>query len=617
MITFNQIRQPATVLMYDLLMVPIAWLGAFWLRFNLGYIPDDFMQAALHVLPVVIVIQGLVFWYFGLYRGVWRFASMPDLMRITKAVFVGAVVCAAILFSWNRLQLIPRSVPYLYGVLLFMLLGGSRFLYRWLKDHRLNFASSQRVMIVGAGKAAELLARDLMSEASDGGFTVVGFVDDNWRRQGSELRGIRVWGAIKQLPDLVDELAIELIIIAIPSANTQQMCRMVDIVERCKLPFRTLPQLSTLMTGKIDISQIREVSIDDLLGREQIKLDDALINQRLLSRVVLITGAGGSIGSELCRQIAQKQPAALVFVESSEHNLYLIEMEMRQFWPQVPVHVYLGDIRDSVLINAVMQKHRPDVIFHAAAYKHVPMLEEQVRQAISNNIIGTRLMANMADKYGCSRFVLISTDKAVNPANVMGMTKRVAELYCQNMNARSKTRFVTVRFGNVLGSAGSVVPLFKTQIERGGPVTVTHPNIERFFMTIPEACALIMQAAVSGNGGEIYVLDMGEPVQIRYLAEQMILLSGKVPGNDIKIEYTGLRPGEKLYEELFHDGEILESTDHEKLQLARYRVMDWEKLCTSIQLMEQAIADDNDAVLRQQLMLMVPEHQQQNEGITA
>lgn len=611
MIKFRQIRSPATVLLHDLLMIPLAWFGAFWFRFNLETIPDDFLRAGLEAFPLVFLIQGVIFWVFGLYRGVWRFASIPDVMRISKAVVIGALVIALALFTWNRLEMIPRSVPVGYGVLLVILLGTPRFIYRWLKDHRLKVVASQRVMIVGAGKAAELLARDLMRETAEGGFTVVGFVDDNPRKKGGELRGIRVKGAIQQLPIFTEELAVDLIIIAVPSATTHEMRRIVDIVEQCQLPFRTLPQLSTLVTGGIDIKQIREVSIDDLLGREQIQLDEALIDEKMGEHVVLVTGAGGSIGSELCRQLAQKKPSSLILLESSEHNLYQIEMEMRQGWPNLPLHIVLGDVRDHVLIDSVMRQHRPDVIFHAAAYKHVPMLEQQVRQAVSNNIVGTQLMANMADKYRCSRFVLISTDKAVNPANVMGMTKRVAELYCQNMNARSDTCFVTVRFGNVLGSAGSVVPLFKSQIEKGGPITVTHPKIERFFMTIPESCSLILQAAVSGDGGEIYVLDMGEPVQIRYLAEQMILLSGKVPGEDIAIEYIGLRPGEKLYEELFHDGEALETTDHNKLRLARYRVVNWEQLCLSIEKMKTAIDENNEALIRHQLALMVPEHQQQ------
>ncbi len=605
-----RLRQPLIVFLHDLLMVPVAWIGAFWLRFNLGHIPAEFLSGALRSLPLVLFVQALVFWRFGLYRGVWRFASLPDIMRILKAVAVGATLSFTLLFAWNRLDGVPRSIPVLYMLLLFILLGGARFFYRWLKDHKFDLGGGQRVLIVGAGRAGDMLARDLEHETDGGGYRVVAFVDDNQRRWGAELRGVRVVGGCEAIPQLAEDLAIDLIILAIPSASVKQMRRIVELVERTGLPFRTVPQLSKLIRGKVRISELRDVLIEDLLGREPIALDDGAIRRCLEGKCILVTGGGGSIGAELCRQIARREPRALIVFDASEHNLYEIEMELRRRWPRLRLELVLGDVRDEVLVDRVMRDLRPDLIYHAAAYKHVPMLERQVRAAVANNVLGTRCVARAASRHGVERFVLISTDKAVNPANVMGMTKRVAELYCQNKNARSSTRFITVRFGNVLGSAGSVVPLFRRQIESGGPVTVTDPKIERYFMTIPEACLLIMQASTLGDGGEIYVLDMGEPVRIRYLAEQMIRLSGRVPGEDIEIVYTGLRDGEKLYEELFHHREKLESTGHDKLLLARYRVTDWDRLNQGIDDLRQAVDDDDEPRLRRILEQWVPEHRQ-------
>ncbi len=604
---FARLRQPLIVFLHDLVMVPVAWLGAFWLRFNLGEIPPEFQAGALRSLPLLLVVQAVVFWRFGLYRGVWRFASLPDILRILKAVVVGATLCFTLLFAWNRLAGVPRSIPVLYTLLLFVLLGGARFFYRWLKDHKLNLGGGPRVLIVGAGRAGDMLARDLERETDAGGYQVVGFVDDNPRRWGAELRGVRVLGGCDALPRLVTDLAIDLIILAIPSASVREMRRVVEQAEKTGLPIRTVPRLSKLLRGKVRISELRDVLIEDLLGREPIELDDGAINRCLRDKRILVTGGGGSIGSELCRQIARRGPRALIVFELSEHKLYEIEMELRRRWPGLNLVLILGDVRDEVLVDRVMVTQQPDVIFHAAAYKHVPMLERQVRAAVANNVLGTRCVARSASRHGVGRFVLISTDKAVNPANVMGMTKRVAELYCQNRNARSRTRFITVRFGNVLGSAGSVVPLFRRQIEAGGPVTVTDPEIERYFMTIPEACLLIMQASALGDGGEIFVLDMGEPVRIRYLAEQMIRLSGRVPGEDIEIVYTGLREGEKLYEELFHPREKLVETGHDKLLLARSRVTDWERLERGLDALEQAVAADDEKALLALLEQWVPE----------
>jgi FlaA1/EpsC-like NDP-sugar epimerase len=361
------------------------------------------------------------------------------------------------------------------------------------------------------------------------------------------------------------------------------------------------------MSGQVTLNQLREVSIDDLLGREPVALDWQAIESGLKGKKVLVTGAGGSIGAELCRQIARLQPARLILLDSGEFNLYSIEMELSKSFSRLRISRCLNDVVDRPAIEKVFAESRPEIVFHAAAYKHVPMLEDQVREAARNNVLGTRAMAEVADSFGCEAFVMISTDKAVNPASVMGTSKRAAEIFCQNLNKRSQTRFVTVRFGNVLGSAGSVVPLFKQQIESGGPITVTHREISRFFMTIPEACQLILQASVMGDGGEIFVLDMGEPIKIAYLAEQMIRLSGKVPGEDIDITYTGLRPGEKLYEELFHEKEALQSTHHEKILLARHREFDWQRLTDILDGMVIACNNCDETGLRSLLSELVPE----------
>lgn len=600
------INNRTLAILHDLAMIPVAWFGAYWLRYNLGTIPVEHMVSAKNTLAILVVIQAFAFHYYGLYRGVWRFASVPDLIRIVKAVLVGMAFSAVAVFLFTRMEGVPRSVFPLYGLLLITLLGSARMAVRWSKDYHIYQGGGHRVLIVGAGKAGEMLVRDLL-RSRDEGYEPVGFVDDSLRKLGREIHGVRVLGSCDEMIDFAERMDVELIVLALPSASSRQMRRLVDLCEKTGVPFRTLPPMDRLMSGQITLNQLREVSIDDLLGREPVALNWQAIEMELKDKKVLVTGAGGSIGSELCRQIAQLQPAHLILLDSSEFNLYSIDMELSKRFPHLRISRSLNDVVDRPAIERVFKDSMPQIIFHAAAYKHVPMLEDQVRQAVRNNVLGTRTMAELADQFGCEAFVMISTDKAVNPANVMGTSKRAAEIFCQNLNNRSQTRFVTVRFGNVLGSAGSVVPLFKQQIEAGGPVTVTHREITRYFMTIPEACQLILQASVMGVGGEIFVLDMGEPIKIAYLAEQMIRLSGKVPGEDIDIIYTGLRPGEKLYEELFHAKEALQSTVHEKIMLARYREFDWQRLNEIVDGMVSACKQCDEEGLRCLLSEMVPE----------
>jgi FlaA1/EpsC-like NDP-sugar epimerase len=599
--------------LHDLLMIPLAWLGAYILRFNLEAVPGWFWQQALNSLLVVIPVQAAVFWLFGLYRGVWRFASLPDMIRIGKSVFTGLIIITLLLWLTRDFSGVPRSVPVLYGILLMIFLSLPRMVYRFVKDQGARSKSAQRVLVVGAGSAGEMLVRDLLRDTQRA-YLPVAFVDDDASKRGREIHGVRVMGNCRKLPRIARKLAVDLVMLAVPSADKSQMQRIIAVVEETGLPFRTVPPLKELMSGNVRVDQLREVMIEDLLGRDPVALDWQAIKKGLSGRSVLITGAGGSIGSELCRQLASLSLKNLILVENSEFNLFCMERELRQRFPDLALFPHLADITERQVVDRIFHRYHPQVVFHAAAYKHVPLLEEQVREAVNNNVLGTRNVALAADACAAAEFVLISTDKAVNPANVMGASKRAAEIYCQNLNDRSSTSFITVRFGNVLGSTGSVVPLFKEQIEQGGPVSVTHPDMERYFMTTREACQLIMQASVLGEGGEIFVLDMGQPVRIQYLAEQLIRLSGKKPGEDIAIEYIGLRPGEKLYEELFHEQESLQPTAHEKILQARYRPVPWDELAGFMESAETACNAYDCNKLSDLLTRLVPERTNHGGG---
>lgn len=597
------------VVAHDLSMVWLAWLAAKAIRLSL-FDDSHITLFSLPEITVVLAIQACVFWWTGLYRGLWRFASLPDLLNILRAAMLGALAIGLGLFLYDRLGNVPRSVLLAYPVLLTVLLGAPRLLYRFWKDSRLDIterAQRRRVLVLGAGRAGEMLVRDLLRA---GQYLPVGFLDDNKRLRGARLHGISVLGNLDQLRTMAREVAAEMLLIAMPSASSAQMRRVVELCEAAELPFRTVPRLQDVVSGKAAFNELKEVAIDDLLGREPVQLDWTAIRQGLSGRRVLVTGGGGSIGSELCRQVARLGASALCVFEQCEHNLYQITRELAAEYPELELEAVLGDVTDPVACSTALARFRPQLVFHAAAYKHVPMLQRQLREAFRNNVLGTQTIALACDQAGVETFLLISTDKAVNPANVMGATKRVAELYCQNFAARSKTRFLTVRFGNVLDSAGSVVPLFREQIRAGGPVTVTHPEISRYFMTIPEACQLILQAAVLGEGGEIYALDMGEPVQIRYLAEQMIRLANKIPGQDIQIVYTGLRDGEKLFEELFHEHEAYAETGHSKIFLAQHRAQDFDQLQRLLTQAGQAVRKYDEIRLQQLLESLVPEFAQ-------
>ncbi len=607
-----RLRHGITVFAHDLLVIPIAWLGAYWLRFNLDIIPSEFWHSALVALPIVMVLQVAVNWTFGLYRGIWRFASMPDLMRIIKVALAGLLLISISLFLINRLDAIPRSVPLLYGLLLITFLGGSRFVFRWFKDYG-YFLKGQRVLIVGSGEAGENLVRDLLRRHHD--FQPVAFVDDKIRSLGKEIQGVRVVGPLDDIPKVVGQYAIELVIIAMPSVKAEIIRRVVKLCEEAKVEYRTLPSVNDLTQGRVLVDALRQVSLEDLLGRDPVTLEWEKITAGISDKSILVTGGAGSIGSELCRQIARLNPKHLIVIDQNEHQLYELQLAISDGFPELHCDFYLEDITDRVALRRVFQKHCIELVFHAAAYKHVPMLESQIRVALRNNVMGTQILAEESVRAGVNKFVLISTDKAVHPANIMGATKRAAEIFCQNFNAYSNTAFITVRFGNVLGSAGSVVPLFKRQIEEGGPVTVTHPEITRYFMTIPEATQLILQATTMGNGGEIFVLDMGESVKIVDLATQMIKLAGHIPGEDIEIVFTGLRPGEKMFEELFHEREGLTRTHHPKILQAQHRAEEWEALLFKYNRLRTDIDRGSDEELVSLLSEFVPEYQRMECGM--
>ncbi|MDX1460867.1 MAG: nucleoside-diphosphate sugar epimerase/dehydratase [Xanthomonadales bacterium] len=607
----QSVRHPrAAVVVHDMMMVLAAWLASSWLVERISGTPFIHHSSLATELVVVASLQTVVLWATGLYRGLWRFASFQDMWNIARAAAFGTVliVSSLAMLRGSVLREWLQSLLF-YPVLLFVLLGFPRMCYRFWKDSRVMPAPRQhsnlkRVLILGAGHSGALLERELRHQ---GGYDIVGFLDDDKRLRGAQVHGVPVLDTIDRLPQVGKEVEADLVIIAMPSANNQQMQRIVEICERSDISFRTLPTLQDLGNRATRIGVLKKVAIDDLLGREPVSLNWDSIREGLAGKRVMITGGGGSIGSELCRQIARLNPVELIVVDNSEYSLYRIDHELRSDFQDLVFYSILGDICDPATVEKVVGEYKPDMIFHAAAYKHLPILQTQIREAFRNNVLGTMRLSEVAERHGVGTFVLISTDKAVNPTNIMGATKRVAEMYCQNMNARSNTRFITVRFGNVLNSNGSVVPLFQEQIEKGGPVTVTHPEISRYFMTIAEASQLIMQAAVLGSGGEIYVLDMGEPVKITYLAEQLIRLAGKEPGRDIQIIYTGLRPGEKLYEELFHELEPYDMTTHEKIFLAHPRQADWDELRSELRNIELAVRRYDTKSLQRIMLKLVPE----------
>lgn len=595
----------ALVFSHDVLWIPISVTSAYWLRFNLGQIPGHYVSGLLVFTMIALPAHSISFWLFGCYRGIWRFASIPDLIRLLKAVFLGMLLTSSLAFFYSRFAYVPRSAVLLYPILLFVGVAGSRVVARMVSTHRLTFErrARRRALIVGAGQTGSVLTKGLLGP---GEFLPVALVDDHPGKKGTDLHGIRVRGTVKDLPELIERLEIEIVLIAMPSAPRHVMNSIVKTCAALQIPCRTVPSMLEVANGSVEVSRLRPVTAEDLLGRDPVLLDQAAISQYLSAKKVLVSGGGGSIGSELCRQILNHNPAGLIILESSEYNLYKIESEVQRHFPDKSVHAVLCDIRLPGSVEHVFKQYGPHVVFHTAAYKHVPLVESNILAAIQNNVLATTLVADAAVKHDVHTFVQVSTDKSVNPTNVMGATKRVAEIYCQMLDTQCQTNFVTTRFGNVLGSAGSVVPLFEKQIREGGPVTVTHPEITRFFMTIPEAVSLILQAGSMAKGGGIYVLDMGEPVRIEELARKLIFLAGLRPDIDIRIEYVGLRPGEKMHEELFYPNERSCSTSHPKLLLATSPQADRQSVTSDIANLAAAVNDADEQLALSSLTRLVP-----------
>ncbi|MCC6658295.1 MAG: polysaccharide biosynthesis protein [Rhodocyclaceae bacterium] len=591
----------------DLSAAAVAWLLAYWLRFNLD-IPQTYLRGMFDGLLWVLPVHGAVFVAFGVYRGMWRYVSVKDLQRIVLTVGLAAVLVGACVFMF-QLRDLPRSVLILQPLLLIMAMGGTRFLYRAWRERQLYGGvrfEGEPVLVMGAGDAAMALLRELKHSRD---WRVVGLLDDDGSKRGRDIDGIPVLGSFDSVAIQAERLGVTHAIIAMPSSSASQRRRAAELAGAASLAVLTVPAMADVLSGKLSVSQVRKVELEDLLGRDPIQLDDEGLHHLLTGRRVMVTGAGGSIGSELCRQIARYAPSRLVFFEQSEYALYRIEQEFASDFREIGVACVVGDVKDEASLSAAFAMHRPEVVFHAAAYKHVPLMEnENAWAAVRNNVLGTWRVARAAMAAGVGKFVMVSTDKAVNPTNVMGASKRLAEMVCQTLQAESRdTHFVTVRFGNVLGSSGSVIPRFREQIARGGPVTVTHPDIIRYFMLIPEAAQLVLQAGLMGQGGEIFVLDMGEPVKIVDLARDMIRLTGYTE-EEIKIVFTGLRPGEKLYEELLADGEQTLPTPHPKLRIARAQVALPLAELAALRAWLEGAPKDEQAVKRQ-LARLVPEYQ--------
>ena len=583
------------VVIHDLAMVWLCWQGLHQFRHALMTDPPALPLWTPETL-IVLLAQGVVFWQAGLYRGLWRFASVPDLWNITKACAIGWVMIVLGLFLSNALRPDMRIVLMLYPFVLVGLLGTPRLLYRAWKDaqRKYDVGTAVRVLIVGAGQAGEALVRDMHRV---GAYHPVGFLDDAARLRGSKVQGIPVLGKVSEVSDIARETAARLLVIAMPSVDATALQRVVEACERSGVPFRMVPRLRDVLEGRSLPGELKKVAIEDLLGRKPVLPDWKAIREWLGGRSVLVTGAGGSIGSELCRQCARHGARRIALLEIDELALTTTEAELRRDFPDIECVPVLGDCGDPAVIAYALGLASPEAVFHAAAYKQVPLLETQLREAVRNNVLATETVARACREAQVGTFVLISTDKAVDPVNVLGATKRLAEMACQSLADRRSTRFVTVRFGNVLDSAGSVVPLFREQIRAGGPVTVTDPEVSRYFMTIPEACQLILQASAIGSHEAIYTLDMGEAVPIRVLAEQMIRLAGKQPGRDIAITYTGLRPGEKLHETLFHAEESYRPTAHPQILQADPRGISVEAIGTAlVELRAASVRYDPDAL---------------------
>jgi FlaA1/EpsC-like NDP-sugar epimerase len=594
------------VLVLFLIDITIIWFSivtSYLFRFT-NHIPQEYVVQMIVFSVISTVAFGGSLVYFGLYRRMWQYASIGEIISVLKAIVVGAVISYSV-----ALFILPHQVPLSIEVrsveTILLLVGGVRFVWRVFRNDRINNKDTEiHTLIVGAGDCGILIAREMMGP-SFAHTRLVGFIDDSSDKYHLTILGVPVLGNRYDIPRIVKEKAIHEIIIAMPSVSRTEISEIINLAKATGAKLKIIPALNDLIAGKISVKKLRDVSVEDLLGREPIVADMNSILGYVHNKTVLVTGAGGSIGSELCRQISPFAPNKLMILGHGENSIYTIEMELRKSFPYLNIVTIIADVQDRARLMDIFQSHKPQVVFHAAAHKHVPLMERNPSEAIKNNVFGTRNVADCADKYGAERFVLISSDKAVNPTSVMGATKRIAEMYVQSLNVNSPTKFSAVRFGNVLGSRGSVIPAFKQQIAAGGPVTVTHPEMVRYFMTIPEAVQLVIQSGSFANGGEVFVLDMGEPVKILTLAEDLITLSGYEPYKDIEITFSGIREGEKLYEELLTDEENLGSTQHDRIFIGRPNVISQSQMELEFKRLERVIAEDGEAI-REVINQIVP-----------
>jgi FlaA1/EpsC-like NDP-sugar epimerase len=595
------------VFLFDLVLVSVSLCLAFLLRFDFS-IPQPEINLFWECLMVVLVVKPLVFIAIGFYQNLWNYASVQDAIEIFKGVSFASILTAFAVLFLRQFTPVPRSIFLLDWFLLFAFVAASRLIWRVYRESY-RFGSScegPRTLIIGAGEAGSLLLKEIRRQMHST-YNIVGFVDDDPEKKGMKLHGVPVLGYTKNLRAIIRLNEIEDVIIAIPSADKRTIRTLVDYCRNAKVTFKTLPSIGELIDGTLTISQIKNVEIEDLLGRDPVVLDREMIGRYLSGKRVLVTGAAGSIGSEICRQIAQFRPDKIILLEQAETPLYEIEKELATRFPDLRIMPMIADVRDREKVMAAFEEFSPEVVFHAAAYKHVPMMEYNPAQAVLNNVFGSKNVADAAHRFKAKNFVMISTDKAVNPTNVMGATKRAAEIYVQALSPTSSTKFTTVRFGNVLGSNGSVIPLFKEQIAKGGPVTVTDKRIIRYFMTIPEASQLVLQAGSIGSDSEILVLDMGEPVRIVDLAEELIRLSGLTPYEDIDIVITGLRPGEKLFEELLLDGEGIMPTSHHKIKVLAPVEIALEPVIKKLEELYATARSNDLSALMEGMIQLVPE----------
>ncbi len=589
-----RLRKPLLIF-GDAVLINLALVLSFYLRFD-GSLTRQMLWGYREFAILVTVVMLPLFYFFRLYHRAWAYASIDELIAIVNSVSLGSLI---VTFLTYMIQFhIPRSILLLFWAFTILIIGGSRFAHRILArsgSKKVSSGPKKRTLIYGAGDAGALVVREYITHYN-GSQPVVGFIDDDIKKRNLIIHGIPVLGSKSDLPLIVEKYHIDEIIIAMPSVPGTVIR---EILETCKVHvtnIKILPGVYQLLNGEVTLSKIRPVDIEDLLGREPVRVNIAEISQYLKGKVVLVTGAGGSIGSELCRQVAIIGPSKLVLLGHGENSIHKIWLELQDKFPNLNIAIEIADVRDRDKLQLVFEEHKPNVVFHAAAHKHVPLMEMHPDEAIKTNVLGTKNVADMANSVKSDIFVLISTDKAVNPSSVMGATKRMAELIVQNMFKESETKYVAVRFGNVLGSRGSVVPVFKEQIAKGGPVTVTHPEMKRYFMTIPEAVQLVIQAGAMAEGGEVFVLDMGEPVKIVDLATNLIKLSGFEPGKDIQIKFTGIRPGEKLFEELLTAEEGSASTRHKRIYVARPVEVDKYALTEEVANLSQHMVQDREEI---------------------